>query len=78
VVAEAQGGYAIWIQLPPGADAFKLYYLAMKKQISIAPGQLFSSDARYSNFIRISFGALMNEQIKKGIITLGQLIKNML
>jgi DNA-binding transcriptional MocR family regulator len=78
VVAEAQGGYAIWIQLPPGADAFKLYYLAMKKQISIAPGQLFSSDARYSNFIRISFGALMNEQIKQGIITLGQLIKNML
>jgi DNA-binding transcriptional MocR family regulator len=78
VIAEAQGGYAIWVQLPPGADAFKLYYLAMERQISIAPGQLFSTDARYGNYIRISFGAIMNEQIKQSIIILGQLIKNML
>lgn len=74
-IAIPQGGYALWIELEPHIDAFNLFQTAMKHQIAIAPGQVFSTDARFSNFIRISFGAPLNAEILKSIKVLGDLIK---
>jgi DNA-binding transcriptional MocR family regulator len=73
-ICEPQGGYALWIELEPHIDAFCLFEIAMEHGISIAPGQVFSTDARFSNFIRISFGKPLNDEIRKSIQILGGLI----
>jgi DNA-binding transcriptional MocR family regulator len=69
------GGYVLWIELDKNIDAFKLYQEALAKNISIAPGQIFSTDSRFTHFIRISFGISFDETIDKSIRVLGNLIK---
>jgi DNA-binding transcriptional MocR family regulator len=50
-----------------------LFQLALAQNISIAPGQIFSTDARFTNFIRISFGLTFDDVVEQSIKVLGQL-----
>ncbi len=75
-ISRPQGGYALWIELDESVNAFELYQSAIAQNISIAPGQIFSTDARFTNFIRISFGMPFNEMIDRSLRTLGGLINN--
>ncbi len=70
-----QGGYVLWIELNKNINAFELFESAIQESISIAPGQIFSTDARFSNYIRISFGAPYNAVIDAGLRKLGDLIR---
>jgi DNA-binding transcriptional MocR family regulator len=74
-MTQPRGGYVLWIELDKNVDAFKLYQEALAKNISIAPGQIFSTDSRFTHFIRISFGISCDETIDKSIRVLGNLIK---
>jgi DNA-binding transcriptional MocR family regulator len=76
-ISSPQGGYALWIELNKNIDALELYKAAIKQNISIAPGQIFSTDARFTNFIRISYGLTFTDQLEKGFKVLGDLIKSM-
>jgi DNA-binding transcriptional MocR family regulator len=73
-VSRPQGGYALWIELDKKINAFELYQAAMAQNISIAPGQIFSTDARFTNFIRISFGIPYDDKVEKSLKILGELI----
>lgn len=76
-ISQPQGGYALWIELDKSTDAFELYQTAITHQISIAPGQIFSTDARFTNFIRISFGIPYDDVIEHSFKVLGELIRNL-
>ncbi|ASU34187.1 aminotransferase-like domain-containing protein [Mucilaginibacter xinganensis] len=73
-VSRPEGGYVLWIELNKKVDAFELYKQAIAFKISISPGQIFSTDSRFTNFIRISFGTPYNEEIDKSLKKLGQLM----
>jgi DNA-binding transcriptional MocR family regulator len=73
-ISEPKGGYALWIELNAGVDTFRLFQTALEHGIRIAPGQVFSADARFGNFIRISYGTPLNDEIKRSIQMLGNLI----
>ena len=70
-----RGGYTLWLELPPEVDAYRLYRRAIRYNISIAPGQMFSSDGRFSNYIRLSYGAPFSEEIERSLMVLGELVK---
>ena len=74
-ITQPAGGYVLWIELDKNVDAFKLYQEALAKNISIAPGQIFSTDSRFTHFIRISFGISFDETIDLSIKVLGGLIQ---
>ena len=73
-ISRPQGGYVLWIELNKHIDAFELYEVALAHQISISPGQIFSTDSRFTNFIRISFGNPYTETIEESLKTLGRLV----
>ncbi len=77
-VSRPHGGFCLWVQLDKKADAFKLRTEAIKHNISIVPGKIFSASCNYSNCIRISFGKPWNEDIDYGLMILGRLIKKMI
>lgn len=77
-ISRPQGGYALWIELDKSINAFELYQTAMEQNISIAPGQIFSTDARFTNFIRISFGISFSDVVEQSLKTLGELVKGMI
>jgi DNA-binding transcriptional MocR family regulator len=76
-ISRPQGGYALWIQLSKSVNAFELYQAAIAQNISIAPGQIFSTDARFTNFIRISFGMPFDTVVEQSLKVLGDLAKGL-
>ena len=77
-VSRPQGGFILWLELNKKVNAFKLRTEAMKHNISIVPGKIFSSGNNYSNCVRISFGKPWNDDVDYGLMLLGKLIKKMI
>ena len=77
-VSRPQGGFLLWVQLDKKINSFKLRTEAMKHQISIVPGKLFSANCNYNNCIRISFGKPWTEDADYGLMMLGKMIKKMM
>jgi DNA-binding transcriptional MocR family regulator len=71
------GGFILWVEMPVGTDAIRLYHRALECGIGIVPGPLFSLSHKYSNHIRLS-AARWDEQIERGIKTLGELAHELL
>lgn len=65
---EPEGGLSIWIKLPETIDAFSLYTECAKNGLTIVPGKVFFTDESiYSNYIRLSFGSVDNDEIIEGL-----------
>ncbi|MBB6271289.1 DNA-binding transcriptional MocR family regulator [Pedobacter cryoconitis] len=74
-ISRPQGGLAIWIEFGKEMDTKKLYELAIKQQISIAPGRIFTLQDQFKNCIRICIGLPWSEEIKFKLKQLGNLAK---
>ena len=72
-VTQPQGGYFLWLELPPRVDALQLHRLALAQSISIAPGHLFSADRRFSHCVRLNYGHPGDVRFEEALKTVGQL-----
>ncbi len=71
-VSEPEGGIFLWIRLPEHIDSFEIYQEALKKNILIAPGCLFSMKEKYTNCFRINSG-YWDRDIRDAVISLGRI-----
>jgi DNA-binding transcriptional MocR family regulator len=76
-VSRPNGGFVLWVELDKNVNSFKLRTEAMKHNISIVPGKIFSASCNYSNCIRISFGKPWDDDADYGLMTLGKLIRKL-
>lgn len=74
-VTRPQGGFALWLELGKKGDGYKIHKQALKLNIGIAPGQIFSSKGQFSNCFRISFGLPWGDRVDNGLKQLGDLVK---
>ena len=72
-MTEPQGGYFVWLELPPGVDALKMHHQAMAQSISTAPGVLFSADRRFTRHLRLNVGHPIDQRIRAALKWLGAL-----
>jgi DNA-binding transcriptional MocR family regulator len=77
-VSRPSGGFVLWVQLNRKVNTFKLRIEAMKQDISVVPGKIFSGSGNYNNCIRISFGKPWDDNADYGLQMLGKIIKKML
>lgn len=77
-VSNPQGGFLLWVTLPPQVDAMELFTRARAADISIAPGPLFSPNGGFRNSIRISCGNPWSPAIEAAVTTLGDLVRKQL
>jgi len=77
-VSRPQGGFVLWVELNRKMNAYELYHQAVKYQISIAPGQVFSSKGQFSHCLRISYAKPWNDDVERALRILGELVKKML
>ncbi|PWG79236.1 aminotransferase-like domain-containing protein [Pararcticibacter amylolyticus] len=73
-ISRPQGGFMLWVGLADHVDSVKLYERAIKQNISIAPGSMFSLQGQYHNCMRLSYGMPWNENIEGALKKLGNLI----
>ena len=77
-ISRPQGGFTLWVALNKKVDTFRLRTEAMKHNISIVPGKIFSSGTNYSNCIRLSFGRPRSDDMEYGLMMLGKMIRKMI
>ena len=74
-MSRPQGGFVLWLELDKKVDTYLLHKRALKHGIGIAPGPIFSSQGKFKNCFRISFGMPWSERVDQGLKTLGELVK---
>ena len=74
-VSRPQGGFVLWIELPRQLNAYRLYQQAFRRQVAVAPGQLFSAQGQFGNCIRLSYARPWDDEVEEAIKTLGSLVK---
>lgn len=72
-ITRPEGGFVLWVEMQHG-DGYKLHKRALKHQIGIAPGQIFSSQGQFHNYFRLSYGLPWSDTVESGLKTLGQLM----
>jgi DNA-binding transcriptional MocR family regulator len=77
-VSRPHGGFVLWVQLNKKVNDFKLRTEAMKHNISIVPGKIFSASNDYGSCIRISFGKPWDDDADYGLMMLGKIIRKMI
>jgi DNA-binding transcriptional MocR family regulator len=70
-VSRPQGGFLLWIELPEGCDALRLFHAAREARISLAPGCIFSLGPGLERYLRLNGGATLRNP--GSIATLGRL-----
>jgi 2-aminoadipate transaminase len=77
-----KGGLFLWVTLPEGADAQKLFETAVRENVAFVPGDCFyapnchQEEAR--RHMRLNFSAAPPEQIREGIRRLSVAVKTQL
>ena len=69
-----QGGYFLWLELPPQVDALRLHREALARGISVAPGPIFSAKREFAHHLRLNFGHPAGDAQTAAVATLGRLV----
>lgn len=70
---QPQGGYFLWVELPEGTDAMRIHEQALARDISVAPGPIFSPTHAFRNCLRLNFGHLWDARAEHALAALGQI-----
>jgi len=73
-----EGGMFIWLTLPDHINAYTLLELSKQEKIVFVPGEVFYTDIKQTNTLRLNFSNSNQEEIKKGIALLGKVLAAML
>ncbi len=73
---DPQGGIFLWIKLPDGVDALKLFPLAQAAGVAINPGPEWSvNKAHARSRLRLCFASLSHEEINQGVTALAEVCR---
>lgn len=69
-----EGGMSVWVEMPAGLDSLELLARARDQRVIFAPSPYFYFQNPQHNAFRLSYTALPDELIEKGIRILGELL----
>jgi 2-aminoadipate transaminase len=77
-----KGGLFVWVTLPEGADAAKLFESAVRENVAFVPGDCFYAPNGHRDNgkrqMRLNFSAAPPDQIREGVRRLSIAVKNQL
>lgn len=74
-LSEPKGGFVLWVELEQGTDADELADKALRQNIAIVPGSLFSLDDRFRHCLRLNCGRAIGPDIEAAVKELGVLAR---
>jgi DNA-binding transcriptional MocR family regulator len=72
--SEPRGGLSCWLTLPRRVRVLELYRQALQQGWAFAPGDVFLPEGGTDSHLRLSFGSLAPDDLRRGISVLGELI----
>jgi DNA-binding transcriptional MocR family regulator len=73
-VTRPAGGYFLWVELPNAVKALGVFGLANEKNITVAPGPMFSPQRKFENCIRLNYGLHWSPKVEAAIATVGGIV----
>jgi len=70
-----QGGMFMWVTLPEGQSAIKLFYKAIDNKVAFVPGDPFYVNEKDVNALRLNYTNASPETIYEGIKRLSEILK---
>ncbi|MCY1302577.1 2-aminoadipate transaminase [compost metagenome] len=74
-VTRPQGGFFLWLELPPAVDALALHRQALARGISVAPGPIFSASGQFGSALRLNYGHPWDAGAQDAVHALGKLAR---
>ena len=71
-VTDPRGGFLLWARLASPIDTLDLYDEMKRKGVSILPGPLCASDAKYGSYLRVSAGHPWSDELENAVRKLGR------
>ncbi len=71
-----EGGFSLWVELPPGRDYSNLYSQAVEHGTAFAPGGLFLGNHDKDRHMRLTFGMQSTSAIQEAVRILGRLVES--
>ncbi|MDI3547446.1 MAG: 2-aminoadipate transaminase [Halanaerobiales bacterium] len=75
LIFEPQGGLYFWLSLPEDVDSESFYRMALKNGVAFLPGRVFSVKEGNLPLFRLSFAAVDEPEIKRGMDLLARLLR---
>ncbi|OYD24940.1 PLP-dependent aminotransferase family protein [Oceanimonas baumannii] len=72
------GGYFLWLSLPDGMDATRLYHRALSEDITIAPGRMFAAGDQFRHCFRLNVSLPWNSRTEAAIARLAALARELI
>ncbi len=69
------GGMFLWVTLPDGMDAEKMFHRAIQHKVAYVIGSAFFPRRNHKNTMRLNFTYPTDEQIKVGVVRLSKVIR---
>src|SRR5207342_3191070 len=69
-----EGGYFVWLRLPPNVDGAALRALGKKHGVDVRHGSQFSATGALGNHLRLSYAFYDDDDIAEGVARLGRAI----
>ena len=73
-----EGGMFLWVTLPEGLSALKVFEQAIKNKVAFVPGDPFYIGEKNVNTMRLNFSCADEDTIRTGIERLGRILKDMI
>lgn len=77
-LSRPRGGFMLWAELDEKVNTVDLFDAALKRNISISPGRMFTLQEQFFNCMRITYGLKWTPEVDQKLKVLGQLIKTMI
>jgi 2-aminoadipate transaminase len=71
------GGMFVWLTLPEHISAYQLLDLTTKQKLVFVPGEVFYTDKKSSNTLRLNYTNSNREEIAKGIEIIGKSLREL-
>lgn len=68
------GGLSLWVELPHKLSSKRVFDAALKQQILVTPGQMFSNSLRFDSYLRINCGWPHHQEVEQALRRLGQIV----
>jgi 2-aminoadipate transaminase len=70
-----EGGYFVWLRLPPGTDGAALRSVAKQHGVDVRHGAQFSPTGALGNHLRLSYAFYDDDDIVEGVARLGRALR---
>lgn len=70
-----EGGLFTWVELPEGISAREILERCLERKIAFVPGASFFPNGNKENTFRINYSNMPEDRIRKGLHTLGEVVK---